>query len=772
MIVPRNRRAFFCAAMLLALLCLIPAADAQDSGSVDSVHVETNPDTWVWSATWGATNVGISDASSQIDVNGVAYPLRPLDRPTESAVDDELGKATEISASLGAENLPVDVTIRLRRYDEQGLVAIQGEIVNKSGASVSLGDFTLVTPSRVALGQPARDACAYIERSPGHPTMEAFCSTNEDGTEAALDADSSGMVTFGFPSGPAFTAGFITAPSCRPVVQVRYAADTDETLISGVARFHGRQLAEGERLETGWLVLRSDANPLNALETYGDLLASALPPRRSPATIGWCSWYAIRLPISHAFTMANAQVVAERFRDLGMDLMLLDHGWQIGDICGDWDVDRADYPGGLEALAADLRGLGLKLGIWIAPTEVAETSRLFQEHPDWVLRDESGNPAVTWTWYWEPNPQQFQLDATQPDAYDYIVDTFRRLTDAGASYYKIDFIAACAGENLYPADPANARGWEPLRRAMEAVREGAGDEAYVRYCQTPPLLSSGLADGVYATSDTLDAGTSTWPTLRSVFAMSSAEYWLHGRLYNHEACDLSIRAQGSTEECRVRATMLALSGSSIMYSDDLTTLPEERIRMMQQTMPAFAQAARPLNLFAGSEPDIWHLHVEHNGIEWELLAFFNFSDEERSYSVTWEEMGLQPGTSYLAREFWTDDFKGASTDAFTASVPGKAVRLFALWPEQGRPQFVGTDFHLSQGQAELAKLDWDESKGRLSGTIHRAKGLRGNLYVYVPENWTLEKTSIPAHNLGRGLHALEIAFDTANVKWKVSARKN
>ncbi|MCL4695087.1 MAG: hypothetical protein KJ060_21570, partial [Candidatus Hydrogenedentes bacterium] len=289
MIVSRNRLTLFHAAILLALLCLIPAVDAQDSGSVDSVHVETNPDTWVWSASWGATNVGISDASSQIDVNGIAYPLGPIASPTEATVQDELGSAKEISALLGAGNLPVEVTFRLRRYDEQGLVAIQGEVANNSGAPVSLGDFTLVAPSRVALGQPARDGRAYIERSPGHPTMEAFVSTNEDGTEAALDADSSGMVTIGSAAGPAFTAGFITAQNCRPVVYVRYAADTDETFISCVARFHGRQLDAGEHVDSGWLVLRSDTNPLNALETYGDLLARALPPRTTPATIGWCS---------------------------------------------------------------------------------------------------------------------------------------------------------------------------------------------------------------------------------------------------------------------------------------------------------------------------------------------------------------------------------------------------------------------------------------------------------------------------------------------------
>ncbi|MCC6486928.1 MAG: alpha-galactosidase [Candidatus Hydrogenedentes bacterium] len=756
-------------ATLTCVVCMVHV-HAQDPGATGEVKVQMKPDDWLWSASWEKTGIGFADAGAQITVDDTAYGLRPLAPPAESAVEDALGNATETSCSLGAENLPLSVTLRLRRYDDQAIVAIQGEVVNTAASPVSLGDFELITPSCVNLGRPGGEARVYIEHSPGHPAMEPLLAT-KDNAEVVLDADSSGMLTVGFPTGPAFTAGFVTSQNHRPVVHIRYAADTAEALVTGVARFNGRRLAPGERVETGWLVLRTDANSLHALETYGDLLARVTPPRLTPATIGWCSWYAIRLPISHAFTMANAQVVAERFRDLGMDLMLLDHGWQTGDICGDWDVDTADYPGGLEALAADLRTLGLKLGIWIAPTEVSETSQLYQEHPDWMLRDASGKPAVTWTWYWAPNPKQFQIDATQQGAYDYIVNTFSRLTKAGASYYKIDFIAGCSGENLYPADPANVRGWDPLRRAMEAVREGAGDAAYIRYCQTPPLLSTGLADGVYATTDTLDAGTSTWPTLKEVFAMSSAEYWIQGRLYNHEACDLSIRAPGGTEECRLRATMFALSGSSIMYSDDMTILPEERIRIMQQTMPGFTKAARPLNLFASDMPDVWHLHCASGNLEWELLAFFNFTDEERSFSVTWGEMGLPSGISYIAREFWTDDFRGISQDALACVVPGKAVRLFALWPLLDRPQFAGTNLHLSQGQAELTDLNWDEAQGTLSGTIHRAAGLRGHVYTYLPPAWEFARASAPVQHLGRGLHALELVFDNADEDWEIIARR-
>ncbi len=82
------------------------------------------------------------------------------------------------------------------------------------------------------------------------------------------------------------------------------------------------------------------------------------------------------------------------------------------------------------------------------------------------------------------------LDASHPAAEKWIEETFARLSAEGASYYKIDFIA----------------GSPSLRRAMAAIRRGAGPDAWIRYCQTPPLLSAGLASSAYIGDDTGDAG--------------------------------------------------------------------------------------------------------------------------------------------------------------------------------------------------------------------------------------------------------------------------
>lgn len=749
------------------------------------MSTEFAEDNVLWSAAWMDCGAAASHMTAAIVINGKRYQLKggaaPDPLPGASGAP---GGMAERAFSFDLSEAGCAATLRFRFDPIAGNAFVMATVKNTSAKPLTLGDVELVNDARVSLGAPARGARAFIglthpemvpvlgvEGAVGLTAVEAEAKGIK-GKSQPIDRGADGMITVADPqSGAAFTMGFITGGTTRPLVTIRHGEGTGEILMKGIARFNGMILDPGASVCTDQLVLSGGADPLKAMEDYGDLLAKSLPaPRRTPPPIGWCSWYAIRLPISHEFTMANAHVVAERFQALGMDLMLLDHGWQVGDICGDWDVDTKDYPRGLEGLAEDLEKMGLKLGIWIAPTEIAQTSRVFKEHPGWVLRDENGAPRSTWQWFWEPKPLQYQIDATQKGAYDYIAQTFRTLTKAGAVYYKIDFIAGCSGENLYPEDAHNVRGWTQLKRAMEAVREGAGESAYVRYCQTNPLLSCGMAEGVYSTNDTLDAGASTWPVLEGVFRMSSAQFWV-GRLYVHESCDMSVRAQGGTEECRLRAMMLAMSGSSIMFSDDMTKLPEERIVLMQQCMPGFAQAARPVNLFKSPMPDVWHMKQSAAGIEFDLVGLFNFSDEAREMNVNFADIGLGADEKILCREFWTGQSLGERTEVVKIQVPGKSARLLSLWKPESRPQFVGTDLHLSQGGAELKDIAWDEQKGVLSGRLRRAKGIRGRFFIRVPQGWEVAEASVPVSALADGICAAEAAFEDAELEWRVAFRK-
>jgi alpha-galactosidase len=81
-------------------------------------------------------------------------------------------------------------------------------------------------------------------------------------------------------------------------------------------------------------------------------------------------------------------------RDLGVDLFLLDDGWfgnkhprdndRTG--LGDWEVNAKKLPNGLTHLATEAQKRGIGFGLWIEPEMVNPRSELFEQHPDWVIR--------------------------------------------------------------------------------------------------------------------------------------------------------------------------------------------------------------------------------------------------------------------------------------------------------------------------------------------------------------------------------------------------
>jgi alpha-galactosidase len=417
---------------------------------------------------------------------------------------------------------------------------------------------------------------------------------------------------------------------------------------------------------------------------------------------------------------------------------------------------------------------GLKLGLWIAPTDAAETSDVFKQHLDWMLKDQSGKPLVNWKWYWKPNPNCFELDATNPAAAKYIRDTFARLSAEGSSYFKIDFIASSGGEQFFQSDLAATRGWGNLRRAMQCVRDGAGESAWIRYCQTPPLLSTGLADSAYGGDDTLDAGVpNTFHVLRDNARSLAAGYWINDRLYHREVCDMSVRMQADVEEVRVRVAIMALAGCSISFSDELQHLPPSRIAMMQQVLPPGAPAMRPIDLFDREVPSIWHLHCRNDAGEWETVGLFNFEDSPQPRTVDFAALGLEPDKPQAIFEFWEQKFLGVERGKFTMTLAPHTSRILSIRRLTGSPQVIGTDMHVLQGVHELLNTKWDAASAALSGRCRRAAGLRGRVFIYVPDAYSprfdfpLRPESAHLTHLDGPLWARELEFDSTEVDWTV-----
>jgi len=437
-------------------------------------------------------------------------------------------------------------------------------------------------------------------------------------------------------------------------------------------------------------------------------------------------------------------------------------------------VPNERFPRGLKWLSDQLQArYGMRLGLWIAPTVVNSTSQLMREHPDWLLKGPDGKPANTGRWFWVPNPDCYVLDASHPDAAAWLEATFRRLTAEGASYYKIDFISGSGG-HFQQHDPQCTRGWGVLRRGMEAIRAGAGPDAWIRYCQTPPLLSVGLASSAYIGCDTGDAGLKDGINLlRENAALLAASYWVNDRLYHREVCDMSVGMNASVEEARLRLALMTLTGCSISFSDDFRLLKPPRIRMMQQCLPPGNPSARPLDLFERRLPSLWHLHCRNEADQWEVVGLFNFDDHPQPFDVALAALGL-PDQEALVYEFWEEKFLGPHRGRIRVELPPQSSRILAIRRSTGRPQVIGTDMHVLAGYHELRRQTWDDAKQTLSGQYRRAPGLSGKAYLYVPTEYrprsegTAQGGSATLKQFGGGLCIQQVEFQQAAVDWAIT----
>lgn len=128
---------------------------------------------------------------------------------------------------------------------------------------------------------------------------------------------------------------------------------------------------------------------------------------------------------------------------LGAERFVLDDGWFAGrrddtTSLGDWEPDSDLFPGGLAPLVNKVRDLGMTFGLWVEPEMISRKSRLYAQHPDWVL----GYPdreAPT-------GRSQLVLDMSNPDVQDHLFSRLSACLDTA----RIDYFKWDCNREIYP----------------------------------------------------------------------------------------------------------------------------------------------------------------------------------------------------------------------------------------------------------------------------------------------------------------------------------
>jgi len=128
--------------------------------------------------------------------------------------------------------------------------------------------------------------------------------------------------------------------------------------------------------------------------------------------------------------------LAKKAKKLGVELFVLDDGWfstRNDDTqgLGDYDVNRKKLPSGIKGLAKKIHGLGMKFGLWFEPEMINIKSKLYEKHPEYVVKIKGRKPSM--------GRHQLLLDLCQKEVRDYIVDSISHIIEeADLDYIKWD----------------------------------------------------------------------------------------------------------------------------------------------------------------------------------------------------------------------------------------------------------------------------------------------------------------------------------------------
>ncbi len=94
------------------------------------------------------------------------------------------------------------------------------------------------------------------------------------------------------------------------------------------------------------------------------------------------------------FNEAKLKELLKDTKKLGVDLFLLDDGWFANKYprnsdhagLGDWQENKKKLPNGIASLVQEAKANEVQFGIWIEPEMVNPKSELYEQHPDWVVK--------------------------------------------------------------------------------------------------------------------------------------------------------------------------------------------------------------------------------------------------------------------------------------------------------------------------------------------------------------------------------------------------
>ncbi|MBL8778694.1 MAG: alpha-galactosidase [Acidimicrobiales bacterium] len=606
--------------------------------------------------------------------------------------------------------------------DEEGEAEIRGRLRNQGSTAVAVERFTLLHTSGLRVGEDPRRWRIYRngyqswsgtwtigvdERDRDLPTAFARTGATDARHPAPTDrghvrSDALSAISDAT-SGDALAVGFTTLADAFAFVEVRASGGADPE-VSAWVDLDGTVLAPGAA--TPWFTLRLAAVSgertagTTALRRVAEAAGDAMQARGTdrPHPGGWCSWYFYFTKVTEADVVDNLAVLAADGRDgpaFGCEYVMVDDGHQAA--IGDWLTTNDKFSNDMAEVARRIATEGFDAGIWWAPFLASARSRVAADHPEWLVRDERGRPILgLLNPGWGLTTPMRVLDTTHPEVIDHLTQVAATIgQEWGYAIQKLDFLYAAALPGV--RHDAGATRAQALRRGLEAIRAGAGDDSFLLGCGCPLGPAVGVVDAMRIGADVTPSWTSllgrtvgrnrhglaTFHALLNTLTRSV----LDGAWFLNDPDCLMVRdtdTKLTEDEVRLLCTVFGMTDGMLVLSDRLDRLSPARRAMVAQTRALAGGRPEVVDLFERALPELVVSRHPDGRVDVGLL---NLDDRPRSGVVDLARLGLGDLGPALAAgdvapaltEYWTGravEVRGTLVDV--GPLPRHSARVLRL----------------------------------------------------------------------------------------------
>lgn len=477
-------------------------------------------------------------------------------------------------------------------------------------------------------------------------------------------------------------------------------------------------LAPGETRRTETIRIEKVNDPGKAISEFANNKAKLYGKRNNRRLSVFCTWYYYGLTVTYEDVMTNLRIMQEK--KLPFDVFQIDEGWEI--VLGEWKPNKK-FPVPMKSIADDIKSAGYTPGIWTSPFVAHETASVWNDHPEWILKNKVGEPVL----FPMNDTVYYVFDITNKATWDYFYELYRMLTtDWGYTYHKLDFTRAAVIYDDADYYDKTMTITECYGQAVKAIRRGMGEDSYFLMCGGlyDPII--GLVDAQRTGSDVLsmwssninkDGKTAPYTIKQSIMRYYMNEWW------NNDPDALMVRRNPTMErnlrltygllndeEVKTSVINQFIGGGIVCSTEPLDKIEDDRLYELRRIMPVIDSKVRPLNIMSSDRfPE--NVLIESNSGNVSYIARINWDDDKSmpvEISIDETIVNGNANDTYTVCDYYSKQYKTGiklgETVSFAELLP-HAATLIKIEKELGQPIVVKSDGHFTMGQ-EFKQLEY------------------------------------------------------------------